>query len=523
MAKDTSLTFSLYGKDVSATNSMKKVGKQSETLGDQFKRMGKVAATAFVGAGIAAAKFAYDAGQAASDLAETQSKVGVIFGKNADAVEKFAKSAANKLGQSKQEAMDAAATFAIFGKSAGLRGKELVGFSTSLTSVTSDMASFANTTPQEAIEAVGAALRGEAEPIRKYGVLLDEATLKNEALALGIVKTTAGSLTPQQKILAAQSAIYKQLGKDGSNTIGDFARTSDGLANKQRILAASFKNTKTDLGEALLPMMQKFADYMLETVVPNVQGFVDGLTGVKNEGGKATKAAHNLGEKVKGVVTWMSENQETVANFAKVIGAIWVTAKINAAVTTITTALGLITAAYGRLAGSATVAAEAQMASNAAGVGGAGAAGWLAKAKAGLKFLPLAGLALASQGSTKDPKTDPELAKRRVAQMKELKGWTDAQAKAWAVKQGYAGYTRAVGGSVMGRTSYLVGESGPELFTPSVSGRITPNGLGTGSGVNVTVNVQGSVIQERDLAVTVRDQIGILMRRQGLNPSILGV
>ena len=44
MAKDTSLTFSLYGKDVSATGAMKKVGKESDSLGKQFAKMGKVAA-----------------------------------------------------------------------------------------------------------------------------------------------------------------------------------------------------------------------------------------------------------------------------------------------------------------------------------------------------------------------------------------------------------------------------------------------------------------------------------------------
>lgn len=54
---------------------------------------------------------------------------------------------------------------------------------------------------------------------------------------------------------------------------------------------------------------------------------------------------------------------------------------------------------------------------------------------------------------------------------------------------------KAAGGSVSGGTSYLVGERGPELFTPGRSGSITPNhALG-----GVTVVVQGSVITERDL------------------------
>ena len=72
---------------------------------------------------------------------------------------------------------------------------------------------------------------GESEPIRNYGVLLDDATLRQEAFALGITKTTKDALTPQQKVLAAQSAIFKQT----TDAQGDFARTSDSAANAQRI------------------------------------------------------------------------------------------------------------------------------------------------------------------------------------------------------------------------------------------------------------------------------------------------
>ena len=49
---------------------------------------------------------------------------------------------------------------------------------------------------------------------------------------------------------------------------------------------------------------------------------------------------------------------------------------------------------------------------------------------------------------------------------------------------------RAMGGPVMAGGSYIVGEKGPELFTPNGSGNITPNG-GFGGGANITVNVNG--------------------------------
>jgi hypothetical protein len=138
--------------------------------------------------------------------------------------------------------------------------------------------------PEDAIQAIGAALRGEAEPIRRYGILLNDATLKNEALALGLIKTTKEALSPANKVLAAQAAIYKQT----ADAQGDFARTSDGLANSQRILAANIEDVKITLGESLLPVALKFSDFLKKNLVPALRGLVDGLTG---QGKKATVPA----------------------------------------------------------------------------------------------------------------------------------------------------------------------------------------------------------------------------------------
>ena len=160
--------------------------------------------------------------KAASNMEESLSKVNVVFGKGAKEVEKFANSAARDLGQSKQAVLEAAGVFGTFGKAAGLAGTDLAVFSNDFTTLATDLASFNNTTPEEAVQAIGAALRGEAEPLRRFGVLLNDATLKQEAMTLGIYDGK-GALTAQQKILAAQSAIFKQTG----DAQGDFMRTSD--------------------------------------------------------------------------------------------------------------------------------------------------------------------------------------------------------------------------------------------------------------------------------------------------------
>ena len=50
---------------------------------------------------------------------------------------------------------------------------------------------------------------------------------------------------------------------------------------------------------------------------------------------------------------------------------------------------------------------------------------------------------------------------------------------------------KANGGPVKGGGSYIVGERGPELFTPGVSGTITPNHA-LGGSTNIVVNVDAS-------------------------------
>jgi hypothetical protein len=270
------------------TDGLNKANQQvtgaSGKIGSAFKKIGVAVAAAGVAAGAFAVKLGVDAVKAASDLSETVAKAGQIFGTSAKQVEDFAASAAATLGQSKQQALDAASTFAVFGKSAGLAGDDLVKFSTDFTVLASDLASFNNTTPDEAITAIGSALRGEAEPLRRFGVLLDDASLRAAALELGIVSTTKNALTPQQKVLAAQALIYKQTG----DAQGDFLRTSDGLANSQRILTAQIENVKTSIGTALLPVATELFQFIGSKLIPILTNFSDSFSK------QATPAIENM-------------------------------------------------------------------------------------------------------------------------------------------------------------------------------------------------------------------------------------
>ena len=257
-------------------------------LGNFAKTAGVALAAFGAAAGALAIKVGKDAILAASDLSEEVSKAGVVFGDSAEAINTWAESAATAFGQSRRQATSAASNFAIFGKSAGLTGQELVDFSTDFTELASDLASFNNTSPEDAVQALGAALRGESEPIRRYGVLLNEQSLRQKAFELGIISTTTQALQPQQRVLAAQKLILEQT----SDAQGDFARTSDGLANSQRILRANLEDVKATLGEALLPIAEEFTGWLVKTL-PDIIEFAEEM------GEKLAPAITKVGDFIK--------------------------------------------------------------------------------------------------------------------------------------------------------------------------------------------------------------------------------
>ena len=240
----------------------KGVNAAQKAFGDLSKST--LIAGAAIGAAVTAvAAFGYSAIQKASDFNEAISKNTVVFGAISKEVENFAETAGRALGISETAALAAAGTFAIFGKSAGLAGKDLSDFSIELVTLASDLASFNNTSVDDAINALGSALRGEAEPLRKYGVLLDDATLKAAATELGIYSGSK-ALTAQQKVLAAQKVIFEQT----ADAQGDFSRTSTGLAAQQKILGATLENIQTNLGQAFLPIFLKAVKFFNDEVSP---------------------------------------------------------------------------------------------------------------------------------------------------------------------------------------------------------------------------------------------------------------
>jgi len=194
---------------------------------------------------------------AASDMNETINKSNVIFGGNAKEIEKWANSAAKNVGLSKSEALDAAAGFGDMFKQLGFAGDTATKMSTSTVQLAADLGSFNNMPTADVSDKISAAFRGEYDSLQALIPNINAARVEKEALA-ETGKKTAASLTAQEKAQAVLTIVQQ----DGSRAVGDFARTSDGLANSQKILSAQQADMSATLGQILLPIMGKFTQIM---------------------------------------------------------------------------------------------------------------------------------------------------------------------------------------------------------------------------------------------------------------------
>jgi len=93
--------------------------------------------------------------------------------------------------------------------------------------------------------------------LRSLGVNINQAMVENKALEMGLAET-ADQLETSDLVVARYALIMEQT----ATAQGDFARTSEGLANQQRIAAAEFQNMAATIGQMLLPYVQQFVGWL---------------------------------------------------------------------------------------------------------------------------------------------------------------------------------------------------------------------------------------------------------------------
>lgn len=188
----------------------------------------------------------------ATNLHEQLNKTEQVFGSSSNEVVKWSHDSAQALGLAHDKALEYASSFGALLRPLGVIPRQAADVSTTLTQLGGDLASFYNTSVEDALQAIQSGLVGQVRPLRRYGVALDEARVKEEALA-ETGKERASQLTAGEKALAR----YRIILHDTALAQGDFARTSDGLANQERILQANIHDLSEGIGGALYPEVNK--------------------------------------------------------------------------------------------------------------------------------------------------------------------------------------------------------------------------------------------------------------------------
>jgi hypothetical protein len=212
--------------------------------------IGNIARIGVVAGGALAAGIGVSIKQA-SDLNEEIDKSKVVFGAASDEVLAFSRNAAT-IGLATSEALGAAGAFGNMFNTVGLAQDKSADMSTTMVQLAADMASFNTEDPSEMLLRLRSGLAGEAEPLRRFGVLLSEARVKEFAYRNGIA-ATGEALTEAQKVQARYGLILE----DTAIQQGNFAKTSKGVANQTRQLRANLKNVAAAIGTAFLPTLSR--------------------------------------------------------------------------------------------------------------------------------------------------------------------------------------------------------------------------------------------------------------------------
>lgn len=238
--------------------------------------MGSVVKGAVVGLlAIQGANFLKGAIQNASNFQAEFEGVNQTFGSGAGVVQEFAKNAAETAGLAENTALRFAKSFGGYATSAGLAGDAQAKFSTQMVQAAGDLGSFFDLPTESALMAIQQGLRGEYEPLRRFNILMDEATIGQKAMSMGISKT-GKDLTQQQKILARQQVIMDGLGVAN----GDFVKYADDYGNAIKTVSALFQNMQTEVGSVLLPslaMLAKSVMPIIKTIGPVLASVVEKL------------------------------------------------------------------------------------------------------------------------------------------------------------------------------------------------------------------------------------------------------
>ena len=235
---------------------------KTDKMGDSFKgAAGKAAdfagkykvhaAAALGGIGLIAKESIDYASEAEQSYGAAES----IFGEHAQGIIAASKGAAEAVGLSGREYRELTSSTGAMLKNMGMPMDEVADKSQNLVGVAADLAATFGGSTKDAIESVNALMRGEADPIEKYGVSIKQSDINARMAAKGLDKLT-GEAAKQ----AQAQTLLEMLTEQTSSAQGQFARETDTAAHKQQVATAKLNDAKEAIGTGLLPMFALAAE-----------------------------------------------------------------------------------------------------------------------------------------------------------------------------------------------------------------------------------------------------------------------
>lgn len=275
----------------------------------KLSKVAGMAKLALAGAAFAGGKFLIGAVKDAGELEQSIGAIDTVFGKNAGQMHKWAAGAAQDVGLTKNEFNELGTLIGSQLKNGGTAMADLGPKTKELIGLGGDLSSMFGGTTKDAVSALSSALKGERDPIEKYGVSLNQAKIDAKAAELGF-KKVGGALSSEANQAATLALIMDQT-KDAH---GNFAKESNTLAGQQQRLTAEWGNMKTTIGTALLPVLTKAFTWINSTAVPIVKNFLGFLEG----DGKGAGFADRLGlEKLQPILSAVAGYFQKVAPVVK--------------------------------------------------------------------------------------------------------------------------------------------------------------------------------------------------------------
>lgn len=231
------------GKSLMSFNST--AGKTKSSTFSLARAFGKFYATYWlVIRGMSKLKDAIDISSA---LTEVENVVRNTFGNYEHLINKFTKTSIQDYGMSELTAKQVSSRFQAMGVAIGMAQGKVANMSLELTKLTADMASFYDISQQDVAEDLQSIFTGTIKPLRKYGIDLSQATLKEYAMSRGL-NSNISAMTQAQKVLLR----YQYVMENTAAAQGDFARTADTWHNQVVVLKQSFQALAAVVGTSLI-------------------------------------------------------------------------------------------------------------------------------------------------------------------------------------------------------------------------------------------------------------------------------